>query len=56
MGYIISQIFFCLLAATMIGVIIGWLLRRVSCKKHEQALNNKWAQRLHRAKQARDTA
>jgi predicted flap endonuclease-1-like 5' DNA nuclease len=38
MNYLLSQIFLCLLAAFILGLIIGWLLRHVSCKKCQREL------------------
>lgn len=34
MNYLLSQIFLCLLAAFILGAIIGWLWKNLSCKKH----------------------
>ncbi len=34
MNYLLSQIFLCLLAAFILGAIIGWLWRNLSCKRH----------------------
>jgi predicted flap endonuclease-1-like 5' DNA nuclease len=38
MNYLLSQIFLCLLAAFILGLIIGWLLKRLACKKCEDEL------------------
>ncbi|HHL31560.1 MAG TPA: hypothetical protein ENJ41_03165 [Oceanospirillales bacterium] len=38
MNYLLSQIFLCLLAAFILGLIIGWLLRNASCRKCQEEL------------------
>jgi hypothetical protein len=36
MGYLISQIIFCLVLAALIGFIVGWLLRGLGCDNNEE--------------------
>lgn len=38
MSYLITQIFICLLIAAVIGFIIGWLLKTVSCKATQDSI------------------
>ncbi len=38
MGYLITQMLFCLVLAAAIGVVVGWLIRRFICQKQAQAL------------------
>ncbi len=33
MGYLISEIIFCLIAAALLGLVLGWLLRGILCRK-----------------------
>ncbi len=36
MWYLIGEIFFCLIVAAIVGIIIGWLLKSLFCKSSEK--------------------
>ncbi|MGI9303711.1 MAG: hypothetical protein ACR2RB_13575, partial [Gammaproteobacteria bacterium] len=38
MAYLFSQMFWCLLIATVIGAIVGWFLRRARARRDEEGL------------------
>jgi predicted flap endonuclease-1-like 5' DNA nuclease len=46
MTYLITQIFLCLLLAALVGFIIGWALRSMTCQKKIAELEAVWADRL----------
>ena len=46
MTYLITQMVSCLLLAAVLGFIIGWALRSVSCQKKIAELEAAWADRL----------
>jgi nucleotidyltransferase/DNA polymerase involved in DNA repair len=46
MGYLISQMLLCLLLAALLGFLIGWLLRALSCNRKIAELEASWASRL----------
>ena len=46
MTYLITQIVLCLLLAALIGFVIGWALRSMSCQKKMAELEAAWADRL----------
>ena len=46
MTYLITQIVLCLLLAALIGFIIGWAVRSMSCQKRIAELEAAWADRL----------
>jgi len=46
MTYLIVQMLLCLLAAAVLGFIIGWALRAASCQKKITELEAEWADRL----------
>jgi predicted flap endonuclease-1-like 5' DNA nuclease len=46
MTYLIIQMLLCLLAAAVLGFIIGWALRGASCQKKIAELEAEWADRL----------
>ncbi len=54
MGYLITQILFCLLLAAAIGLVVGWLIRRFIYQKQAQALEAGWSARLSRVETERD--
>lgn len=39
MGYLISQIIFCLIAAAVLGVALGWLLHGMLHHEHDESEN-----------------
>lgn len=46
MTYLITQIVLCLLLAAIIGFIIGWALRSMTCQKKIAELEAAWTDRL----------
>jgi predicted flap endonuclease-1-like 5' DNA nuclease len=54
MGYLISQIWLCLLIAALLGGIIGWLLRG-GCKRQLDALEDEWRNRMISLERERDS-
>ena len=54
MGYLITQILFCLLLAAAIGLVVGWLIRRFICQKQAQSLEASWSARHTRVENERD--
>jgi predicted flap endonuclease-1-like 5' DNA nuclease len=46
MTYLITQIVFCVLLAALIGFVIGWALRSITCQKKIAELEAAWADRL----------
>jgi predicted flap endonuclease-1-like 5' DNA nuclease len=46
MTYLITQIVLCLLAAALLGFVIGWALRSMACQKKIAELEAAWADRL----------
>jgi hypothetical protein len=46
MTYLVTQIVLCLLLAALIGFIIGWAVRSMSCQKKIAELEAAWADRL----------
>jgi hypothetical protein len=41
MSYLISQIFWCLLLAFVLGFLLGWFLRHLNCRKETDALRER---------------
>ncbi len=54
MGYLIQQMWICLLLATLIGAFIGWLLKRLSCRTELDELETTWRSKLDRVESDRD--
>ncbi len=54
MGFLITQVLFCLLLAAAIGLVVGWLIRRFICQNQAQALEAGWSARLSRVETQRD--
>jgi predicted flap endonuclease-1-like 5' DNA nuclease/archaellum component FlaC len=52
MGYLIGEIFICLILAALIGAVIAWLLRGVRCRSRENTLSAE----LDQTRTALDTA
>jgi predicted flap endonuclease-1-like 5' DNA nuclease len=50
MSYLIQQILLCLLIAAIIGFVVGWLLRGISARQHEQDQAKEFEQRLRELK------
>jgi len=54
MGYLIGQILVCLLAAGVLGWILGWLLRSIGQRRKVETLESDWRDRLYAAERERD--
>ncbi|MEJ2581464.1 MAG: hypothetical protein P8127_07495 [Acidobacteriota bacterium] len=52
MTYLITQIILCLFLAALLGGIIGWALRSMSCQKKIAEIEAMWAGKLETAKAA----
>jgi nucleotidyltransferase/DNA polymerase involved in DNA repair len=46
MGYLISQMLLCLLLAALLGFLIGWLLRAMTCNRKIAEIESSWTARL----------
>lgn len=46
MTYLIMQMWVCLLIAAAIGILIGWLIRGISCRKSLNELEKTWQQKF----------
>ena len=54
MGYLITQIIICLLLAALIGVIVGWWLRKFCCQRDFAILEEDYSLRLGKIEADRD--
>ncbi|MGI9227881.1 MAG: DUF4332 domain-containing protein, partial [Gammaproteobacteria bacterium] len=54
MGYLIQQMWFCLLLAAILGAVIGWLLKRLFCRGELDDLDSSWRSKLDRVESERD--
>ena len=45
MGYLISQMLFCLLAAALLGFLLGWWMRGTRCRRELDDLERSWRER-----------
>lgn len=54
MGYLISQMWLCLLLAFLLGLLIGWLLGRNCCSKRVTTLEDEYKLKLSQAEEDRD--
>ena len=56
MNYLVTQIWLCLLAAFVLGVLVGWWLGRRGCRERVVRLEEKWRRRLEACRTERRTA
>lgn len=55
MGYLISQIYLCLVVAAVIGGLIGYLLKQFEERKSAERLETTWSEKVLRASRELDT-
>ena len=55
MSYLITQLWFCLLVAAVIGAIIGWWLKRLFCRNEVEELDATWRNKLGGLERDRDS-
>ena len=48
MGYLIQQMWFCLILAAVLGAIIGWLLKSLFCRGELEELESSWRSKVDR--------